>query len=174
MKRSLEQKEYYISRIKNIKSEIAENSSKIITITDNIKAYETIELPIILNKLNQCNNKEIQIKESIIKYNSYTTKYTNFINYYNNKVKEIKVKLNSNKNKFEEIEDDINKSMYFIKYSNSLVRSFFNIINIKRIQIESINNNIVSFSGENNSNSNNVMNTNTSSNLFGNNSYFLR
>jgi hypothetical protein len=56
------------------------------------------------------------------------------------RIKQISLKLNKNKNIFEKTEKDLNNSLYFIRFSNSLVRSFFNIINVRRIQIKMLQN----------------------------------
>lgn len=44
--------------------------------------------------------------------------------------------LNANKTEILNIENDLNNKVYFIRFSNSLVRSFFNIINTRRLQME--------------------------------------
>jgi chromosome segregation ATPase len=48
----------------------------------------------------------------------------------------IKSNLAKSKSEFKKIEEEINYKLYFIRFSNSLVRSFFNIINTRRIQID--------------------------------------
>ena len=52
----------------------------------------------------------------------------------------IQKKLNVNKAIYDKIEDNISYKLYFIRFSNSLVRSLFNIINIRRLQIDMIKN----------------------------------
>jgi DNA repair exonuclease SbcCD ATPase subunit len=44
-------------------------------------------------------------------------------------------KIQKNKIVLEKIEENLNKSLYFIRFSNSLVRSFLNITNIRKLQI---------------------------------------
>jgi len=48
----------------------------------------------------------------------------------------IKSNLAKSKSEFKKVEEEINYKLYFIRFSNSLVRSFFNIINTRRIQID--------------------------------------
>jgi hypothetical protein len=50
--------------------------------------------------------------------------------------KAIQHRLKKNKKIYEKVESELNYSLYFIRFSNSLVRSFFNIINVRRIQIK--------------------------------------
>ena len=49
-------------------------------------------------------------------------------------------KLNKNKSVVDKLEEEMSNKLYFIRFSNSLVRSFFNIINTRRLQVEMIKN----------------------------------
>ena len=52
----------------------------------------------------------------------------------------IKNSLKTNRNIYDKIEDNINYKLYFVKFSKTLMVSFFNIINARKIQLEMINN----------------------------------
>lgn len=51
-------------------------------------------------------------------------------------ISSLRQKFTNNKSVYSSIEKNITKKLYFIRYSNSLVRSLFNIINTRRLQIE--------------------------------------
>ena len=51
-------------------------------------------------------------------------------------INSLRQKFTNNKSVYSSIEKNITKKLYFIRYSNSLVRSLFNIINTRRLQIE--------------------------------------
>ncbi len=67
-------------------------------------------------------------------------KKESFIKKSQNEIVSIKNSLKTNKNLYDKIEDNINYKLYFVKFSKTMMVSFFNIINARKIQIEMINN----------------------------------
>jgi hypothetical protein len=79
------------------------------------------------------NQKISEIQQFINKHNINNDKISHDLH-------KIQTKLKDNQTIFDQIEDNISFKLYFIRFSNSLVRSFFNIINIRRLQIDMIKN----------------------------------
>jgi len=59
-----------------------------------------------------------------------------FIKKFDSEMKIIKNRIELNKSIFEKLEKDMLLKLYFVRFSNSMVRSLFNIINIRRLHIE--------------------------------------
>jgi hypothetical protein len=81
-------------------------------------------------------------KENIImeKRNKFLMKFLEdheiFIKKFDSEMKIIKNRIELNKTIFEKLEKDMLLKLYFVRFSNSMVRSLFNIINIRRLHIE--------------------------------------
>ena len=81
--------------------------------------------------------KEIYITEQKISSNEkIMLKNKDKIEKINVAINSLRQKFTNNKSVYSSIEKNITKKLYFIRYSNSLVRSLFNIINTRRLQIE--------------------------------------
>lgn len=112
------------------------------------KLLETQAISLTLTQDNEKLNEEYselyslryQLLGSFRSYDDFNERFKAFSLEYDNTVSELRSRLKKNKESFENLEEDVNYLMYFIRFSNSLVRSFFNIINIRRIQIELLTN----------------------------------
>ena len=75
------------------------------------------------------NQKIISTNESISKNKEKTNKIESYIT-------SLKSKFDNSKSLYVSLDASITTKLYFIRFSNSLLRSFFNIINTRRVQIE--------------------------------------
>ena len=75
------------------------------------------------------NQKIISTNESISKNKEKTNKIESYIT-------SLKSKFDNSKSLYVTLDASITTKLYFIRFSNSLLRSFFNIINTRRVQIE--------------------------------------
>lgn len=102
-------------------------------ITDITMEIETNQNEYVRSTKEKCN--------LINEIKQYQTELSNYENFTQTTAKEITVlqdKFKTDKETYKKIDTDLNRKLYFIKFSNSLVRSFFNIINTRRLQIEII------------------------------------
>ncbi len=92
------------------------------------------------NKYTHLLYENFNFKKKIKKYHTFFEKYESFLKGIESEISLMRSRLNKNKIEIEKLEDDMTNKLYFIRFSNSLVRSFFNIINTRRLQIEMIKN----------------------------------
>jgi chromosome segregation protein len=139
IEKALSERETLESCLNQIKSEISDTNKKIehikcefTNITVEIEKNQDVYVTLSRDKYEM--NKMIKF------YESYLVKYEGFVKTVENDLLVLKNKFRNNKSLFEKIEENLTYTLYFIRFSNSLVRSFFNIINTRRLQIEMIKN----------------------------------
>ena len=82
-------------------------------------------------------NKEIyMIEQKIISTNESISKNKEKTNKIESYITLLKSKFDNSKSLYASLDASITTKLYFIRFSNSLLRSFFNIINTRRVQIE--------------------------------------
>lgn len=119
-----------------------EVKNKNLTLLSSIETYNSILLEIEENQNTYSNLllENFNIKKKVKKYQIFFEKYENFLKSIEADVSLMRSKLNKNKSVVDKLEEEMSNKLYFIRFSNSLVRSFFNIINTRRLQVEMIKN----------------------------------
>lgn len=118
-----------------LKEENEKLSQSIIKVNNDIEVRENIysslceEYAKINKEIYIFNQKIITTNDIIVKNKEKTEKIESYI-------LSLKSKFENSKSLYNSLESSITTKLYFIRFSNSLVRSFFNIINTRRIQIE--------------------------------------
>jgi exonuclease SbcC len=135
----LKEKETLEISIDSIRKEILSKNSKI---ESTVEKFNQVQQEIENNQNNYVIliRENFELKNKLQKYEKYLEKNEFYSKNIESELYLVKSKLSNNKNTFEKIEEDMNYKLYFIRFSNSLVRSFFNIINTRRIQIEMLKN----------------------------------
>jgi chromosome segregation ATPase len=85
------------------------------------------------NKLSKC---KFDLNFKIKKLQDHITAQTEQSKENEQEMEELQINLKKYKTIYERLETELNHSLYFIRFSNSLVRSFLNIINVRKLQID--------------------------------------
>jgi hypothetical protein len=135
----LQEKQNLENSVISMREEI---KNKNLTIIASIETYNSLLLEIEENQNIYANLsfENFNLKKKIKKYKVFFEKYENFLKSIEADVSLMRSKLNKNKTEVDKMEEEMSNKLYFIRFSNSLVRSFFNIINTRRLQIEMIKN----------------------------------